>query len=92
MSFGQNFLQLVFDKFAKRATCDLFFFNLALFLLLVGSGPKRSMSIEKWGSFSLVSSIFLREGKVHCSLKDDNFAARQKKMLTSPYLRTGVRK
>ena len=34
------------------------FFNSALFLLLVGSGPKRSMPIEKLGSSSLVSSIF----------------------------------
>ena len=25
MSFGQNLLQLVFDKFAKRATCEFFF-------------------------------------------------------------------
>ena len=24
MSFGQNLLQLVFDKFAKRATCEFF--------------------------------------------------------------------
>ena len=40
----------------------------ALFLLLVGSGPKRSMPIEKLGSSSLVSSIFKREGKLHCGL------------------------
>ena len=40
----------------------------APFLLLVGSGPKRSMAIEKLGSSSLVSSIFQREGKLHCSL------------------------
>ena len=53
------------DKFAKRATCEFFS---ALFLLLVGSGPKRSMPIEKLGSSSLVSSIFQREGKLHCSL------------------------
>ena len=46
------------DKFAKRtATCG-FFFNSALFLLLVGSGPKWSMPIEKLGSSSLVSSTF----------------------------------
>ena len=45
------------DKFAKRATCE-FFLNSALFLLLVGSGPKRSMPTEKLGSYSLVSSIF----------------------------------
>ena len=53
------------DKFAKRATCEFFS---ALFLLLVGSGPKRSMPIEKFGSSSLVSFIFQREGKLHCSL------------------------
>ena len=53
------------DKFAKRATCEFFS---ALFLLLVGSGPKRSMPTEKLGSSSLVSSIFEREGKMHCSL------------------------
>ena len=40
----------------------------ALFLLLVGSGPKRSMPTEKLGSSSLVSSIFQREGKLHGSL------------------------
>ena len=51
------------DKFAKRATCEFFS---ALFLLLVGSGPKRSMPIEKLGSFLLVSSMFQREGKLHC--------------------------
>ena len=45
------------DKFAKRATCE-FFFNSVLFLLLVGSGPKRSMPIEKLGSSSMVSSVF----------------------------------
>ena len=57
MSFSQNLLQLVFEKFAKRSTRE-FFLNSALFLLLVGSGPKRSMPIEKLGSSSLVSSIF----------------------------------
>ena len=45
------------DKFAKCSTCEIFF-NSALFLLLVGSGRKRSMPIEKLGSSSLVSSIF----------------------------------
>ena len=34
------------------------FLNSALFMLLVGSGPKRSMPIEKLGSSWLVSSIF----------------------------------
>ena len=36
-----------FDKFAKRATS----FFWALFLLLVGSRPKKSMPIEKIGQF-----------------------------------------
>ena len=39
----------------KRVTCKFFS---ALFLLLVGLGPKRSMPIEKLDSSSLVSSIF----------------------------------
>ena len=46
---------------------QLAFFS-ALFLLRVGSGPKRSMLIEKLASSSLVSSIFQRKGKLHCSL------------------------
>ena len=36
------------DKFAKRATYEFFS---ALFLLLVGSGPKKSMAIKKIGQF-----------------------------------------
>ena len=32
------------------------------------SKGQRSMPIEKLGSSSLVSSIFQREGKLHCSL------------------------
>ena len=36
-------------------------FNSALFLLLVGSGPKRSMPIEKLGSSSLVSTTCFKE-------------------------------
>ena len=35
------------DKFAKHPTCEFFS---ALFLLLVGSGTKRSKPIEKLGS------------------------------------------
>ena len=35
------------DKFEERATYE---FISALFLLLVGSGPKKSMAIEKLGS------------------------------------------
>ena len=75
------------DKFAKRATCEFFS---ALFLLLVGWGPKRSVPIEKLGSSSLVSSIFQREGKLHCSLTGQKLRSQVKKMLTSIYLRTGV--
>ena len=70
-----DLLQLVFRQICEMRNLRVFL-NLALFLLLVGSGPKRSMPIEKLGSSSLVSSIFYREGKLHYSLKDDNFAAR----------------
>ena len=42
----------------RNAQLASFFLNSALFLLLVGSGRKRSMPIEKLGSSSLVSSIF----------------------------------
>ena len=52
-------------KFVKHATCKFFW---ALFLLLVVSGPKGSMPIEKLGSSLLVSSIFQRERELHCSL------------------------
>ena len=44
------------ESSSKRIMRD--FLNSALFLLLVGSGPKRPMPIEKFGSSSLVSSIF----------------------------------
>ena len=64
------------DKFAKRATYEFFS---ALFLLLVGSGPKKSMAIEKLGSSSLVSFIFQREGKPHCSLTGQKLWSQAKK-------------
>ena len=76
------------DKFANLATCEFFS---ALLLLLVGSGPNRSMPIEKLGSSSLVSSIFQREGKLHCSLTGRKLWSQVEKMLTSSYLHTGVR-
>ena len=60
--------------------------------MLDGSGLKRSMPIEKLGSSSLVSSIFQREGKLHCSFTGRKLLSQVKKMLTSSYLRTGVRK
>ena len=41
---------------------------------------------------SLVSSIFQREGKLQCSLTGRKLWSQVKKMLTSSYLRTGVRK
>ena len=65
MSFGQNLLELVYRQICE--TCNLRVFS-DLFLLLIGSGPKRSMPIAKLGSPSLVSSIFQRERKLHCSL------------------------
>ena len=77
------------NEFAKRATCEFFS---ALFLLLVGSGPKWSMPIEKLGSSSLVSSIFQREGEQHRSLTGRKLWSQAKKMLTWSYLLTGVRK
>ena len=59
LSLAQNLLQLVFQQICETRNLRVFFFfNSALFLLLVGSGRKRSMSIEKLGSSSLVSSIF----------------------------------
>ena len=65
----KNILQVKDPKLSRqiRETRNLQVFS-ALFLLLVGSGPKWSMPIEKLGSSSLVSSIFQREGKLHCSL------------------------
>ena len=72
-------------------TCNLRVFS-AWFLLLVGSGPKRSIPIEKLGSSSLVCSIFQREGKLHCSLTGRKLWSQVEKMLTSSDLRTGVRK
>ena len=47
--------------------------------LLVGSGPKRSMLIEKLRSSSLVSSIFQREGRLHCSLTGRKLWSKVKK-------------
>ena len=73
-------------------TCNLRVFFSFFFLLPVGSGPKRSMPIEKLSSSSLVSSIFQREGKLHCSLTGRKLWSQVNKMLTSSYLRTGVRK
>ena len=64
------------NEFAKRATCEFFS---ALFLLLVGSGPKWSMPIEKLGSSSLVSSIFQREGEQHRSLTGRKLWSQAKK-------------
>ena len=62
--FPVNVFRPKFAAASLRQICEtrnlrvFFFFNSALFLLLVGSGPKRSMPIEKLDSSSLVSSIF----------------------------------
>ena len=89
----KNILQVKDPKLSRqiRETCNLQVFS-ALFLLLVGSGSKWSMPIEKLGSSSLVSSIFQREGKLHCSLTGRKLWSQVEKMLTSSDLRTGVRK
>ena len=47
--------------------------------MLDGSGLKRSMPIEKLGSSSLVSSIFQREGKLHCSFTGRKLLSQVKK-------------
>ena len=86
---GENQSQMNSCQFAKRATSEFFS---GLSLMLVGSGLKRSMLIEKLGSSSLVSSIFQREGKLHCSFTGRKLLSQVKKMLTSSYLHTGVRK
>ena len=62
--FPVNVFRPKFAAASLRQICEtrnlrvFFFFHSALFLLLVGSGPKRSIPIEKLGSSSLVSSIF----------------------------------
>ena len=62
--FPVNVFRPKFAAASLRQICEtrnlrvFFFFTSALFLLLVGSGPKRSMPIEKLGSSLLVSSIF----------------------------------
>ena len=60
--FPVNVFRLKFAAAGLRQICKTrnlqVFFNSALFLLFVGSGPTRSMPIEKLGSFSLFSSIF----------------------------------
>ena len=47
--------------------------------MLVGSGPKRSMPIEKLASSSLVSSIFKEKEKCIAAYQDGNSEARLKK-------------
>ena len=61
--FPVNVFRPKFAAASLRQICEtrnlrVFFFHSTLFLLLVGSGPKRSIPIEKLGSSSLVSSIF----------------------------------
>ena len=73
---GENQSQMNSCQFAKRATSEFFS---GLSLMLVGSGLKRSMPIEKLGSSSLVSSIFQREGKLHCSFTGRKLLSQVKK-------------
>ena len=73
---GENQSQMNSCQFAKRATSEFFS---GLSLMLVGSGLKRSMLIEKLGSSSLVSSIFQREGKLHCSFTGRELLSQVKK-------------
>ena len=60
--FPVNVFQPKFAAARLRQICETLnlrvFFNSALFLPLVGSGPKRSMPKENLGSSSLISSIF----------------------------------
>ena len=60
--FPVNVFQSKFAAARLRQICETLnlrvFSDSALFLLLVGWRPKRSMPIEKLGSSSLVSSIF----------------------------------
>ena len=73
---GENQSQMNSCQFAKPATSEFFS---GLSLMLVGSGLKRSMLIEKLGSSSLVSSIFQREGKLHCSFTGRKLLSQVKK-------------
>ena len=66
MSFWPKFVAAGLPTNLRNVQLATFFS--ALFLLLGGSGPKRSMPTEKLGSSSLISSICEREGKMHCSL------------------------
>ena len=64
----KNVLKVKNQRLSRQIceTCNLRVF-FGFFLLLVGSGPKRSLPIEKLGTSSVVSSIFQREGKLYCS-------------------------
>ena len=86
-----NELKRHLNMISKTETTREFFW--ALFLLLVGWGPERSMPIEELGSPSLVSSIFQREGKLHCSLTGRKLWIQVNIMLTSLiYVRACVNK
>ena len=69
----------------KMRNAQLASFFLALFLLLVRSGPKRSTPIEKLGSSLLVSFTALQFNRT-ATLQPG------KKMPMLSYLRMGVRK
>ena len=87
MSFVQNLLQLVF----RQTGFNLRVFS-ALFLLLVGSGLKRSMH-RKIGQFFTGFFHISKKKKTALQLnRTEILMPGKKKMLTLSYLRTGVRK
>ena len=79
------------DKFAKRVTCE-FFFNSTLFLLLVWIRTLRVKADRKIGQFFAGFFHILKRRKTALQLKRRQLCSQVKKMLTSSYLRTGVRK
>ena len=78
MSFGQNLLQLVFRQVCETRNLQ-FFFNSALFLLLVGSGPKRSMPILQLGSYSHVFPNFTEKENCTAAQKTTTMQPGKKK-------------
>ena len=71
------------DKFAKRATYEFFS---ALFLLLVGSGPKKSMAIENWAVLRWFLLYFKGKENRTAAYQDGNSEVRQKKKKCSRHL------
>ena len=81
--FPVNVFRPKFAAAGLRQICETrklrVFFNSALFLLLVGSGPKRSMPIEKLGSSSLVLFHILKTRKSTLQLKRRQLCIQVKK-------------